>query len=70
MEVSFNGIRRNIANAFNSLVKEEVISKDSQNLKELRMHIQSLLLIYDPEIKGDCDDLGDEIQLESLPEDD
>lgn len=76
MRISFDGLRRNIARDFNSLVEEirdlDIDYEDQKsNLKELgnklKETIGCLLACYDSEqIPEDFNDLSDEIKLLEL----
>jgi hypothetical protein len=59
MKISFNGLRKNIARAFNTFL----IDRTDDNLDELRSHLGMLMAIYDDDIDGDCDDLTDIVHI-------
>jgi hypothetical protein len=59
MKISFNGLRKNIARAFNEVIREPNYS----NMDELRMHIANLIAVYDDDVQGDFDDLSDDVKL-------
>lgn len=70
MKVSFDGIRKNIAGAYNTMV----ISLDGQELNDsqkdaidgLRSMIFGLLCIYDDSDKEGFSDLSDKIKLQRI----
>ena len=59
MKISFDGLRRNIARAFNDVVRDP----SCENMEDLRMHIANLLAVYDDDVKGDCNELSDDVKL-------
>jgi len=67
MKVDFNGLRRNIAIAFNRVADTQA---PTEELAELRQHLAFLLLVYDEEewVELDPSDYLREIQLEGYEE--
>lgn len=66
MRVSFNGARRNIAMAFNDVVRDP----SPDNLNDLRNVIVGFLCMYDDNVKGDFDNLIDDIKLVDVLDED
>jgi hypothetical protein len=62
MKVSMNGLRRNLARAFNCAARD----RSDENLDQLRQHIGILLSVYDDEIEGDMDDLSESVHLTEI----
>lgn len=82
MEISFNGLRRNLAWAYNELrhkaekklccpVCERTIdpSLDEEDWFDLHNMIAGALAIYDDSVEGDLDDLSNEITLHGCEDD-
>ncbi len=70
MKVSFDGIRKNIARAYNEVVRcfvDESEEATENALMELRQMLQGLMACYDPEKQpGDFNELVDDVVLTSL----
>lgn len=65
MKISFDGARRNLANAYNGLAERyEFCNFDCEEdkrvfvckINELQSAVGGLLCMYDPECKDDCND--------------
>lgn len=71
MQVDMNGLRLNIARAYNQMCRElnldELDINQKEAIEELRMHIGGLLCVYD---NDSLRDLSEEIELfDVLPDD-
>ena len=69
MNASFDGARRNLANAYNDLARKVngdlVISSEDiiDDMHNLQACIGGLLCMYVPEDKDDCNDLSEDVKL-------
>ena len=74
MKISFDGLRKNIADDFNELVKQIFQTLEDQDVEDLREHVGKLrgslgglMCCYDSnQIPDDFNDLSDEINLSNL----
>ena len=70
MKLSFDGIRENLANAFNDLADTELSYDQRTVMRRMRMIIGGLLAAYDPRDQpGDCNMLAGKIELAKIPQD-
>ena len=73
MRISFNGARKNLANAYNRLARSytdspcDTIDGD-EAMRDLRNSIVGFLCMYDDNDPDDCDCLIDEVELLGIPE--
>lgn len=71
MRLSFDGIRRNLAYAFNDLASTELTLEQREPMRQMRMFVGGLLAAYDPRDQPDDGNmLADKIELLSIPDDD
>jgi len=66
MKASFDGARRNLANAFNGIAKTELDEEQKEGMHDMRNAIVGLLCMYDENSDGDCNCLIDEVRLEEV----
>ena len=71
MRLSFDGIRKNLAGAFNDLAATELSDDQREIMRWMRQIVGGLLASYDPRDQpDDCNMLADEIELLSIPDED
>lgn len=74
MKVSFDGLRKNIAQAYNGLartinnidvdeINESTQSELNETCDELRAMLGWLMLVQDEDDKDDCNDLSESVKL-------
>ncbi len=73
MKVSFDGLRKNIARAYNDLAQSMLNYDDKETIDErmddLRSMIGGLLAVYIPDDPdGDCNNLADDVKLIDVAE--
>jgi hypothetical protein len=64
VKLSFDGIRKNLAGAFNDLASTELSDEQREIMRWMRQIIGGLLAAYDPRDQpDDCNMLADEVEL-------
>lgn len=70
MKLSFDGIRKNLAGAYNDLASTELSSEQREIMRWMRQIVGGLLAAYDPRDQPrDCNMLADEVELLPVPDD-
>jgi hypothetical protein len=70
MKLSFDGIRTNLANAFNDMAETSLTPEQLEPMRQLRMCVGGLLAAYDPRDQpDDCNMLADQVELLPIPDD-
>lgn len=68
MKLSFDGIRKNLARAFNELAETELSPEQLEPMRFLRQVVGGLLCAYDErDMPGDCNMLADKVELLPIP---
>jgi hypothetical protein len=68
VRLSFDGIRENLADAFNDLASTELSDEQREIMRWMRQIVGGLLAAYDPRDQpGDCNMLADEVELLPIP---
>lgn len=69
MKLSFDGIRKNLAGAYNDLAATELSYEQREIMRWMYQIVGGLLSSYDPRDQpGDCNMLADEVELIAIPE--
>ena len=70
MKLSFDGIRKNLASAFNDMAATELSFEQREIMRDMRRFVGGLLCAYDPRDQpDDCNMLADEVELLPIPDD-
>lgn len=70
MKLSFDGIRKNLAGAYNDLASTELSYEQREIMRWMRQCVGGLLAAYDPRDQpSDCNMLADEVELIPIPDD-
>ena len=71
MKLSFDGIRKHLAETFNDLAETKLSFEQREIMRDMRRIVGGLLCAYDPRDQpDDCNMLADEVELLPIPDED